>query len=88
MRGRNMMRCQELVELVTEYLEGILPRKDHNRLEEHMATCQGCRNYVRQMRTVIRTLARFPRRQMPGRTRTRLLRVFRDWKRSAARRSR
>jgi anti-sigma factor RsiW len=47
------MTCQELVELVTDYLEGALPREDAARFEAHVAACPGCEVYLEQMRSTI-----------------------------------
>ena len=47
------MSCKELVELVTDYLEGALTREDAARLEEHLAACPGCDAYLRQMLSTI-----------------------------------
>lgn len=47
------MNCNELVELVTEYLEGTLPPGDRQRFDEHLADCDGCTNYLGQMRETI-----------------------------------
>jgi anti-sigma factor RsiW len=52
------LSCQELVELVTEYLEGALSPEDTARFEEHAATCRGCRAYLAQMRETIRLVGR------------------------------
>jgi predicted anti-sigma-YlaC factor YlaD len=66
------MTCQELVELVTDYLEGALSREDTERFEEHVAACPGCETYLDQVRTTIAvTRAVGP-----------LLDAFRDWQRS------
>lgn len=48
------MSCQELVELVTDYLEDVLAASERGRVEAHLRTCAGCRTYVEQMRTTIR----------------------------------
>jgi anti-sigma factor RsiW len=48
------MACQELVEVITDYLEGALDAEDRRRFEEHLAGCPGCRNYLEQMRATIR----------------------------------
>ena len=50
--------CQELVELVTDYLEGRLPPLERLRFEAHLAQCGGCRTYLEQMRQTIRALGR------------------------------
>ena len=50
--------CREVVELVTDYLEGALPARTRARFERHLARCRGCSAYVEQMREVVRLLAR------------------------------
>jgi anti-sigma factor RsiW len=45
--------CQELVELVTDYLDGALSPPDRARFEAHIADCEGCTRYVEQIRTTI-----------------------------------
>ncbi len=47
------MKCQELVELVTEYFEGALSDHDREQLEAHLADCADCTHYVAQMRETI-----------------------------------
>ena len=46
--------CNELVELVTAYLEGALPAREHRAVERHLAECDGCAAYVEQMRETLR----------------------------------
>ena len=50
----NPLSCKELVELVTDYLEGALDEPTNARFEEHIAGCDGCTEYVEQMRETIR----------------------------------
>lgn len=76
--------CQELVELVTEYLEQRLPDNVRARFEAHLARCPGCRTYLEQMRQTIRALGRLPTDSIEPEARERLLEVFRDWKRRSA----
>jgi predicted anti-sigma-YlaC factor YlaD len=76
--------CQELVELVTDYLEGRLPCGPRVRFEAHLATCSGCRTYLEQMRRTIRTVGRLRAESIQPEARDRLLDVFRDWKRRSA----
>jgi len=47
------LTCQELVELVTDYLEASLSASQRARFDEHLAKCTGCRNYLAQMRQTI-----------------------------------
>jgi anti-sigma factor RsiW len=45
--------CQEMVELITDYLEGNLSRSQRRRFEAHIAACEHCTEYLQQMRTTI-----------------------------------
>ena len=47
------LTCQELVELVTGYLEGVLTPEDRARFERHLSLCPGCVTYVDQFRETI-----------------------------------
>ena len=75
------MTCKELVELVTEYLEGTLSTLDSVRFEEHLAECPGCHTYLQQMRQTIRVVGRLPEESLSPDSREELLRAFRMWKR-------
>ena len=44
------LTCQEMVELVTDYLEGTLEPRDHQRIAKHLSGCDACARYVEQMR--------------------------------------
>lgn len=52
------LTCRELVELVTDYLEGALNADERARFEQHLAECEGCRHYLEQMRITILTAGR------------------------------
>jgi anti-sigma factor RsiW len=45
--------CQEVVELVTDYLGGTLPAADHARFDQHLSTCPPCTAYLAQVRTTL-----------------------------------
>jgi predicted anti-sigma-YlaC factor YlaD len=74
------MDCRSLVELVTEYLEGALDDDRRADIESHLADCEGCTNYLEQMRTTIRLTGRLREDQIPPEAREPFLRVFRDWR--------
>ena len=76
------MSCKELVELVTDYLEGALPPAERNRFEEHLAICPGCHTYLEQMRQVIGTLGKLTEESVRSEAKQGLLQVFRNWKKS------
>jgi predicted anti-sigma-YlaC factor YlaD len=74
--------CQDVVELVTDYLEAALASEEAALLEQHLNFCEGCVWYVDQTRTTIETVGQIAASELTDETRTRLLAVFRDWKRS------
>jgi anti-sigma factor RsiW len=51
---RKELVCQEMVELITAYLEGGLSRAQRRRFEAHIAKCEHCTEYLEQMRATIR----------------------------------
>jgi predicted anti-sigma-YlaC factor YlaD len=75
------LTCQELVELVTDYLEGALPSADRVRFDEHLTGCAGCQAYLKQMRDTISTLGCITEESLEPATRDQLLDLFRNWKR-------
>jgi anti-sigma factor RsiW len=74
------MNCQTLVELVTDYLEGALPERDRQRLEAHLALCEGCTRYLAQIRTTIRLTGKLREEDLAPEARERLLGVYRAWR--------
>ena len=76
----NMLTCQELTELVTDYLEGRQSLIERLRFEVHLGMCRHCRAYLRQMKHTVRTLGRLSQDEMPADVSERLLAQFRDWK--------
>lgn len=75
------LTCRELVEIVTEYLEGALSPDDRARFEEHVAGCRGCTVYLEQMREMLRLMGHLTEESISLGARETLLQVFRDWKR-------
>jgi anti-sigma factor RsiW len=74
------MDCIGLVELVTDYIEGVLPERERARFESHLADCDGCAAYLEQMRTTIRLTGALHEHQIPPDGRQELLRLFRAWR--------
>lgn len=73
------IRCQMLVELVTDYLEGALAPDLSAALEEHLAACDACTMYVEQMRAIHRVAGTVRTEDLPPETREGLVAAFRDW---------
>lgn len=74
------LTCQELVELVTDYLEERLPLDDRTRFEMHLVYCASCRTYLDQMRQVLAASGKLAEDSMAPEGRDALLRAFRTWK--------
>jgi predicted anti-sigma-YlaC factor YlaD len=73
------MSCQEFVELVTDYLEGVLPLEDRRRIDEHLADCSYCTRYLEQMRVTIRTVGKLDVETISPHGRTELMQAFESW---------
>ncbi len=71
--------CQELVELVTDYLEGALSPGDLRRFEEHIALCDACTEYLRQFRETIRVVGMITPDDLSPEAETELLELFAGW---------
>ena len=81
MRLDRELACQEVVELMTAYLEDALDPSDRERFEEHLVFCDGCANYLEQIRTTIRLTGRVEP-ELPAELQAELLEAFRGWRAS------
>ena len=75
------LTCKELVEVVTDYLEGSMPAERRLLFEEHLVFCDWCRTYLEQMRATVRLTGTLREDDIGPKERDALLDVFRDWKR-------
>jgi anti-sigma factor RsiW len=71
--------CHEVIEIITDYLEGALRTDDRRRVEEHLALCEGCTAYLEQMRETIRLTGMLTEEQIPEGQKRELLEAFRSW---------
>lgn len=76
------MTCRQVVELMTDYLEGNLPDRERARFEEHIAGCDGCRAYLAQLRTTREMVGRIADEPMPVSVERELIEAFRNWRRA------
>ena len=74
------LTCQEVIELLSSYIEGGLTADDRRRVNEHLALCDGCTTYLEQMRETIRLSGMVTEEQVPEDEKTALLAAFRDWR--------
>jgi len=75
------MTCREVVELMTDYMEGALTAAERDRFETHIAGCDGCREYLAQMRTTASLVGKLAALPVPTDLEQQLLRAFKHWKR-------
>lgn len=80
LHSHDHITCQEVVELVTGYVEGSLQADETDLFEQHINFCEGCDWYLDQMRTTVATVGRVEEEDVPDEMRERLLTAFRDWK--------
>ena len=74
--------CQQIVDDVTEYLDGGLPTPERVAFERHVAICPPCRGYLSQMRKVTRVAGTLREDDLSPGVREGLLRAFADWKKA------
>jgi anti-sigma factor RsiW len=77
---RKPLNCQELVELVTDYLEGALSRRDRKRFDTHIAACPHCTLYLEQLRQTIALTGTLREEDVSPDARDALLVQFAQWK--------
>ena len=73
------LSCQELVELVTDYLEGALDTALRRRFEEHIAHCADCAEYLEQLRQTILVVGTLRAEDLTPDAERTLMHAFRDW---------
>ena len=71
--------CQEVVELVTGYLEGTMPDAQRRAFDQHLEECEGCRNYLEQMRATILLSGRIEPESLSPEACEELVAAFRGW---------
>ena len=72
--------CQEVVELISDYLEGALPAGDRRRLEHHLAGCPHCTAYLAQMRETLSLTGRLVAEDLSPEMQRELSDVYRRWR--------
>lgn len=82
MTRQEELTCQELVELVTDYFEEVMPAAQRVQFDAHLMECDECPRYLEQIRTTIRVAGSFTEEQIDPAARDKLLLLFHDWKQS------
>ena len=81
MSSTRTLTCKELTEVLTDYLEGVMPLEERARFEAHLALCEGCVTYVEHMRQVISTVHELRPDDIEATAPNDLLEAFHAWKR-------
>jgi anti-sigma factor RsiW len=79
LRKRDLV-CQQAVELVTDYLDGALSRRDRRRLEAHLKHCPNCSAYFEQIRTTIRLTGTIEPDDLSPEAQQDLTDLYRSWR--------
>ena len=77
---RDELVCQEMVELITDYLEGALSRSQRRRFEAHLAGCEHCTEYLEQMRATIRLTGRLRSEDLTPQMQEEFAALYRRWR--------
>ena len=80
LRRREDLVCRQVVELVTDYLEGALPRAERKRFERHLRACPNCTAYLEQMRQTIAATGRLVPEDLSPEAREEFGALFRAWR--------
>ena len=73
------LTCREFVEVLTDYLEGVLEPAERADVERHLVICRGCSNYTEQMRSTLGLLQRIADERAAAEPAAALLAMFRTW---------
>jgi anti-sigma factor RsiW len=76
---RDELVCRQVVELVSDYLEGALPRSERRRFERHLAGCEHCTEYLAQMRATIALTGRLEPEDLTPQMREEFSALYRRW---------
>ncbi len=77
---RKDLVCRQAVELVTDYLEGSLSRRDRRRFEAHLRDCPNCSAYLEQIRQTIQLSQAVEPEDLTPRARAELTELYRRWR--------
>jgi anti-sigma factor RsiW len=77
---RKDLACQQVIELLTDYLEGTLSRRQTRRLEAHLRDCPNCSNYLEQFRITIRLSSTIEPEDLSSEAVRDLTELYRRWR--------
>lgn len=74
--------CQEIVEIVNDYVEGALGPHEREAVELHLNLCDGCSDYLQQLRVAIALTGELPADALSPEVEDELCSAFRNFRRS------
>ena len=77
---RKDLVCQQAVELVTDYLDGALSRKDRRRFQAHLRACPNCSAYLKQITMTIELTGTIRPEDLTPQARADLTALYRRWR--------
>jgi anti-sigma factor RsiW len=72
--------CRDAVELVSDYLDGNLSRRNRRRLEKHLEGCDACQAYLAQVRATVAASGRVGPEDLPDEVVEGLVNLFRQYR--------
>lgn len=72
--------CQQAVEMITDYLDGALSRRDRRRLENHLRACANCTAYLEQIKLTIQLTGTIEADDLSPEAKAELTELYRHWK--------
>jgi anti-sigma factor RsiW len=77
---RKDLVCQQVVELVTDYLEGTLSRRERRRFESHLRACPNCTAYLQQIKTTVQLTGTIEWEELTPEAQADLTDLYRRWR--------
>ena len=77
---RKDLVCQQVVELVTDYLEGTLSRRERRRFESHLRACPNCTAYLQQIKTTVQLTGTIEWDELTPEAQADLADLYRRWR--------
>ncbi|MFI5287355.1 MAG: zf-HC2 domain-containing protein [Candidatus Dormibacteria bacterium] len=74
------IECRQAVELVTDYLEGTLSRRDRRRFEFHLRGCRNCTAYLKQIKLTIEATGAIEAEVLTPEAKADLIELYRRWR--------
>lgn len=73
------LTCAEMVEQITDYLEGVLPPDQIAKFRAHLISCDGCEAYLEQVHTMLRSLRGTPDEVLSPEVESAIIGAFQRW---------